>query len=182
MVKSIRTPVRPVIFILLLFKVLAIRDPFCITLPRSALRAILDSRQSAHTGVPAILEEWEMPMVTCIFTLLQTLPSTVLIFFILRFILETLPVLVFVPLEEMGGSRPLISDVSHLPFNDVFFFPFLGPIAGIGLFIPCIATWCRPCHIDAKCEIQLSSSRSVTTLYHVHAWERLGVDLHGILT
>jgi hypothetical protein len=59
------------------------QDPFCITLPRSALRAIIDRRQSAHTGVPAILEEWAMPMVTCIFMLLQTLPSTVLIFFIL---------------------------------------------------------------------------------------------------
>jgi hypothetical protein len=82
----------------------------------------------------------------------------------------------------MGGSRLLISDVSHLLFSDIFLFPFLGLVAGIGLFLPCIATWRRPCHIDAKCEIQLSSSRSVTTLYHVHAWERLSVDLDGILT
>jgi hypothetical protein len=102
MIKSIRAPARPVIFVLFFFKVLLSawwlsllmlgrhrsqapkhRDPFCITFPRSALRAIIDRRQSAHTGVPAILEERAIPMVTCIFTLLQTLPSTVLIFFIL---------------------------------------------------------------------------------------------------
>jgi hypothetical protein len=58
----------------------------------------------------------------------------------------------------------------------------MGPIAGISLFIPCIATWRRPCHIDAKYEIQLSSRRLVITLYHIHTWERLGDDLHGILT
>jgi hypothetical protein len=102
MIKSIRAPVWPVIFILFFFKVLfsarwlgllmlgrhrsqtpKYRDPFCITLPRSALRAIIDRRQSAHTGVLAKLEERAMPMVTCIFTLLQTLPSVVLIFFTL---------------------------------------------------------------------------------------------------
>jgi hypothetical protein len=46
------------------------QDPFCITLSRSAPRAIIDRRQSAHTGVLAKLEERAMPMVTCIFTLL----------------------------------------------------------------------------------------------------------------
>jgi hypothetical protein len=105
-----------------------------------------------------------------------------LILFILQFKLETLLILVFILLEEMGRSRPLILDMPYLPLCDVFLFPFLGPIVGISLFIPCIATWRRPCHIDAKCEIQLSSCRSVTTLYHVYAWERLGVDLYGILT
>jgi hypothetical protein len=93
-----------------------------------------------------------------------------------------LEVLVFILLEEMEGSRPLIPDMPYLLFRDVFLFPFLGPIVGIGLLLPCIATWRRPHHIDAKCEIQLSSSRSVTTLYHVHAWEKLSIDLHGILT
>jgi hypothetical protein len=189
-----------VIFILLLFKVLPSawwlnllmlgrhmsqmskhRDPFCITLPRSALRAILDSRQSAHTGVLAIFEERAMPMITRISPLLQTFPSTALILFILRFTLEMLLVLVFILFEEIIRSWPLIPDVPYLLFRDVSLFPLLGTIAGIGLFIPSVATWRRPCHIDAKCEIQLSSRRSVTTLYHVHAWERMGVDLHGIL-
>jgi hypothetical protein len=50
---------------------------------RFALRAIIDRRQSVHTGVPAIIEKRAMPMVMCIFTLVQTLPSTMLIFFIL---------------------------------------------------------------------------------------------------
>jgi hypothetical protein len=51
-------------------------------LSRSALRAIVDGRQSAHTGIPAVLEEKAMPMIARIFTSLQTLPSTVFIFFI----------------------------------------------------------------------------------------------------
>jgi hypothetical protein len=163
MVKSIRAPARPVIFILLLFKVLPFgrwlrllmlgrhrtqtlkhRDLFCITLSRSALRAILESRQLAHTGVPAILEEWAMPMITRISPLLQAFPSTVLILFILRFTLEMLLVLVFILFEEIGRSRPLIPDVPYLLFCDVSLFPLLGSIVGIGLFIPCIAMWHRP--------------------------------------
>jgi hypothetical protein len=51
-------------------------------LSRSALWAIVDGRQSAHTEIPTALEERAMPMITHIFTSLQTLPSTVFIFFI----------------------------------------------------------------------------------------------------
>jgi hypothetical protein len=151
-------------------------------LPRSALRAILDSRQSAHARVPAILEEWAMPMITRISPLLQTFPSTALILFLLRLMLETLLVLVFILFEEIGRSRPLIPEVPYLLLRDISLFPLLGPIIGIGLFIPSVAMWHRPCHINAKCEIQLSSHRSIITLYHIYAWERLGIDLHGILT
>jgi hypothetical protein len=102
------------------------QDHFCITLPRSALWAILDSRQSAHTRVPAILEERAMPMITRISPLLQTFPSTALILFILRFTLETLLVLVFILFEEIGRSRPLIPDVPYLLFHDVSLSPFWG--------------------------------------------------------
>jgi hypothetical protein len=99
-------------------------------LSRSALRAIIDRRQSAHTGVLAILEEWAMPMITRISSLLQTFPSTALILFILRFTLETLLVLVFILLEEMGGSRPLIPDVPYLLFVMYSFSPFWGRSQG----------------------------------------------------
>jgi hypothetical protein len=51
-------------------------------LSRFALRAIVDGRQSAHTKIPAVLEERAMPMIARIFTSLQTLPSTVFIFFV----------------------------------------------------------------------------------------------------
>jgi hypothetical protein len=51
-------------------------------LPRSALRAIIDGRQSAHPGIPAVLEERAIPMIARILTSLQTLPSMVFIFFI----------------------------------------------------------------------------------------------------
>jgi hypothetical protein len=96
--------------------------------------------------------------------------------------LETLLVLVFILFEEIGRSRPLIPEVPYLLLRDISLFPLLGPIIGIGLFIPRVAMWHRPCHINAKCEIQLSSHRSIITLYHIYAWERLGIDLHGILT
>jgi hypothetical protein len=51
-------------------------------LSRSTLRAIVDGRQSAHTGIPTVLEERAMPVIARIFTSLQTLPSTAFIFLI----------------------------------------------------------------------------------------------------
>jgi hypothetical protein len=50
---------------------------------RSALQAIVDGRQSAHTKILAVLEERAMPMIACIFTSLQTLSSMVILVFIL---------------------------------------------------------------------------------------------------
>jgi hypothetical protein len=49
---------------------------------RSALQAIVDGRQSAHTGIPAVLEERAMPVIVQIFMSLQTLPSTTFIFLV----------------------------------------------------------------------------------------------------
>jgi hypothetical protein len=121
-------------------------------------------------------------MITCISPLLQTFLSTALIFFFLRLTLEALLVLVLILFEEIGRSQSLIPNMPYLFFRDISIFPFLGPIAGIGLFIPSAAMWCKPCHINAKCEIQLSSHRSVITLYHIHDWKKLDIDLHGILT
>jgi hypothetical protein len=51
-------------------------------LSMSALQAIVDGRQSAHAGIPTVLEEWAIPMIARIFLSLQTLPNTVIIFFI----------------------------------------------------------------------------------------------------
>jgi hypothetical protein len=97
-----------------------------------------------------------------------------------------LSVLVFIFLEEMGGSRLLIPDMSYLLFSDVLLFLFSGPIAGISPLLLFIVASCKPCHIDSKHEIQLMLCRSIaivqTTLYHVHAWERLSIDLHSILS
>jgi hypothetical protein len=59
------------------------RDPLCISLSGSALRAILGSRQSAHAEIPTILEERAMPMITRVFPLLQTFSSTAFILFLL---------------------------------------------------------------------------------------------------
>jgi hypothetical protein len=49
---------------------------------RSTLRAIVDGRQSADPGIPAVLEERAMPMITRILTYLQTLIHMVFIFFV----------------------------------------------------------------------------------------------------
>jgi hypothetical protein len=113
-------------------------------------------------------------MITRIFPLLQTFPSTTFIFFLVRLVLETLLVLVFILFEEIGRSWPLIPDMPYLFFHDISLFPFLGPIARIGLFIPGTAAWCKPCHINAKRKIQLSSSRSVITFLPYSRLEKAG--------
>jgi hypothetical protein len=71
-------------------------------------------------------------MIARIFTFLQTLPSTVFIFFVFRFILAMLPMLVFIFLEQMREERPLIPHVSHLFFGEVLLFAFPGLIMGTG--------------------------------------------------
>jgi hypothetical protein len=58
------------------------RDLSWIMFSRSALWAIIDGGQSAHTKIPTVLEERTMPMIARIFTSLQTLLSTVFIFFV----------------------------------------------------------------------------------------------------
>jgi hypothetical protein len=101
-VKSIRAPARTVILIRFFFKVHPSswwlnlfllgwhrsqtpenRDPLCISLPGSALRAVLGSRQSTHAGIPTILEERAMPMITRVFPFLQTFSSMMFILFLL---------------------------------------------------------------------------------------------------
>jgi hypothetical protein len=49
---------------------------------RSALQAIVDARQSAHTEILAVLVKRAMPMIKHIFMSLQTLPSTAFIYFV----------------------------------------------------------------------------------------------------
>jgi hypothetical protein len=107
----------------------------------------------AHARVLAILEERAMPMITRIFPLLQTFPSTAFMFFLLQLTLETLLVLVFILFEEIGRSWLLIPDMPYLFFRDISLLPFLGPIARIGLFIPGAAVWCKPCQVNAEREI-----------------------------
>jgi hypothetical protein len=74
-------------------------------------------------------------MITGVFMLLQALPSATLIFFLLGFPLETLLVLVLILPEKIRRSWPLIPYIPYLFFCDIPFSFFLGPIAGISLFI-----------------------------------------------
>jgi hypothetical protein len=92
-------------------------------------------------------------MITRVFPLLQTFPNTVFILFLLRLTLEALLVLVLIFFEEIGRSWPLIPDMPYLFFRDISLFPFLGPIARIGLFIPGSTARRKPCHLNTECEI-----------------------------
>jgi hypothetical protein len=121
-------------------------------LSSSALRAIVDGRQLAHPRIPVVLKERAMPMIACILTSLQTLPSTVFIFFIFWFVLAKLPILVFILFEQMHGEWPLKPHVPHLLFSVVFPFTFPGPIAGtVPLLLIATSHWSY--YIDVEHEI-----------------------------
>jgi hypothetical protein len=74
-------------------------------------------------------------MITGVFMPPQALPSATLIFFLLGFPLKTLLVLVFILPEKIGRSGSLIPHIPYLFFRDIPFSFFLGPIAGIDLFV-----------------------------------------------
>jgi hypothetical protein len=81
-----------------------------------------------------------MPMTSRILLLPEAFPSAPLVLFFFSLTLETLLILILVLSQKMRGNWSLISDVSHLLFGDIVPFLFLGPIAGIGLLLPCILT------------------------------------------
>jgi hypothetical protein len=125
-----------------------------------------------------------MLMIAWIFTFLQTLPSTVFIFFIFWFIPATLLILVFIFLEQMRGERPLIPHVPHLFFGNVLLFSFPGPIVGTSPLLLIVASWWT-CHVDIERKIQSASCRPLTripvTIHHVDAREGPSINFHGEL-
>jgi hypothetical protein len=124
-------------------------------------------------------------MIAWIFTFLQTLPNTVFIFFVFWFVLVTLPILVFIFLEQMRGERPLILHVSHLFFGDVPLFAFSEPIVGTGPLLLVVASrWTY--HVDIEWKIQSASCRQLTrilvTFHHVNAREGPSINFYGELS
>jgi hypothetical protein len=115
------------------------RGASCILLLRIAFWTILKARESFHTGIPAIFEEWAMPMVSCILSLPEAFPSALLVFFFFSLVLVTLLILILVFSQEMRRNQPLIPDMPDLFFGDIASFFFLGPIAGTSL-LPCMLT------------------------------------------
>jgi hypothetical protein len=81
-----------------------------------------------------------MPMILRILLLPEAFPSAPLVLFFFSLALEMLLILILVLSQKMRGNWSLIPDVSHLLFGDIVPFFFLGPIAGIGLLLPCILT------------------------------------------
>jgi hypothetical protein len=79
-------------------------------------------------------------MISCILSLPEAFPSAPLVFFFFSLALETLLILILVFSQKMRGNRSLIPDVPDLLFGDIVPFFFLGPIAGIGLLLPCMLT------------------------------------------
>jgi hypothetical protein len=119
-------------------------------LVRSALWAVVDSRQSAHTRILAVPEKGTVPMITCVLPSLQGPSSATLVFFALGFVLELLPVLVFVFLEQVCREWSLITYAPHLIFSDVLLLSPLGPIAWIGLLFLLVIASCGTGHADVE--------------------------------
>jgi hypothetical protein len=118
-------------------------------------------------------------MITSILMLLQTLSGAMLIFFIFRFPLEALLVLILIFPEKVRRSWTLIPYIPYSFFRDIFFFLFLGPIAGTSLHIFGLMSRCYPCHVDAEREVQLPPCRPIILFYHVYTRKRLSIYLHG---
>jgi hypothetical protein len=97
----------------------------------------------------------------------------------------TLPILVFIFLEQMHRERPLIPHVSHLFFGDVLLFAFSGPIVETGpLLLIAASRW--TCHVDVERKIQSALckplARIPVTFHHVNAREGPSIDFHGELS
>src|SRR6185312_3894737 len=86
--------------------------------PRPALQAIIDSRQSAHAGIPTVPEARAMPVVAHSLAPPQCPPCTVLIL-LFRFISAAQLVLILVFFKKPIGSWELIADVMHLFFSNM---------------------------------------------------------------
>ena len=85
--------------------------------PRPALQAIIDSRQSAHAGIPTVPEERAMPVVTYSLASPQRPSCAVLILLLFRFISAAQLVLVLVLFQKPIRSGKLVADVTHLLFS-----------------------------------------------------------------
>jgi hypothetical protein len=120
-------------------------------------------------------------MITSILMLLQTLSGAMLIFFVFRLPPEALLVLILVFPEKVRRSWTLIPDIPYSLFRNIFFSLFLGPIAGISLFIVNLASRCHSCHVYAEREVQLPPCRPVILFHHVYTRKGLSVYLHGSL-
>jgi hypothetical protein len=79
-----------------------------------------------------------MPMISCILPLPGAFPNALLVLFFFNLMLETLLILILVFSQKIRGHWSLILNVPDLFFSDIVPFFFLGPIAGIGLLLPCM--------------------------------------------
>src|SRR6185295_14871837 len=130
--------------------------------PRPALLAIIDSRQSAHAGIPTVPEEWAMPVVAYSLVLPQRPPCAVLILLLFRFISAAQLVLILVFFQKPIRSWELIADVTHLFFGNMlllWLIFILGPFARSGLF-PLLVTAARGSHhVNLECQVPALRSK-----------------------
>jgi hypothetical protein len=77
-------------------------------------------------------------MISCILPLPGAFPNALLVLFFFNLMLETLLILILVFSQKIRGHWSLILNVPDLFFSDIVPFFFLGPIAGIGLLLPCM--------------------------------------------
>ena len=151
--------------------------------PRPALQAIIDSRQSAHAGIPTVPEERAMPVVAYSLAPPQRPPCAVLILLLFRFISAAQLVLVLVLFQKPIGSWELIADVTHLFFSNMLLLRLifiLGPFARSGLFPLLVTAVHGSRHVDLECQV-LAHRSKIRQLHHVSLRERLTVLLHRVL-
>ena len=130
---------------------------------RPALQAIIDSRQSAHAGIPTVPEERAMPVVAYSLAPPQRPPCAVLILLLFRFISAAQLVLILVFFQKPIGSWELIADVTHLFFSNMLLLRFafiLGPFARNGLSPLLIMAVHRSHHVDLECQVLALGSES----------------------
>src|SRR6185312_4525468 len=151
--------------------------------PRPALQVIINSRQSAHAGIPTVPEEWAMPVVAYSLAPPQHPPCAVLILLLFRFISAAQLVLILVFFQKLFGSWELIADVTHLFFSNMlqlWLVFILGPFARSGLFPLLITVAHGSRHVNLECQV-LALRSKIRQLHHVSLWECLTIHLHCVL-
>ena len=151
--------------------------------PRPALQAIIDSRQSAHAGIPTVPEERAMPVVAYSLAPPQRPPCAVLILLLFLFKLAAQLVLILVLFQKPIGSWELIADVTHLFFSNMLLLRLvfiLGPFARSGLSPLLVTVVHGSHHVDLERQV-LARRSKIRQLHHVSLQERLTVYLHRVL-
>ena len=122
--------------------------------PEAGTPAIIDSRQSAHAGIPTVPEERAVPVVAYSLALSQRPSRAVLVLVFFRFASAAQVVLVLIFFQEPIRSWKLIADVTYLLFSHMLLLQLtfiLRPFARNGLSPLLVMAAHRSHHVDLEC-------------------------------